>query len=156
MRRKLSPNWLKRILNIWPPFLGAGIKVLTINENWDYAKVRLKKGLLNTNYFGTAYGGSLFSMTDPFYVLMLTNQLGRNYIVWDKGASIKYISPGRSHVFCEFRLTKQQVDEIRRHADINEKYEPEFEVDIIDESGELVAKVFKKLHIKRKAKKTES
>ncbi len=151
MRRKLSAKWLKRILNLWPPYLGSGIRVLEISENWDYARVKLRKGLINTNYFGTAYGGSLFSMTDPFYVLLLTNRLGRNYIVWDKGASIKYISPGKTHVFCEFKLSQQQIDEIRAHADANDKHEPRFEVDVFDTDGNLVAKVEKTLHVKRKS-----
>ncbi len=150
MRRKLSARWLKRILNFWPPYLGSGIRVLELSESWDYARIKLRKGLLNTNYFGTAYGGSLFSMTDPFYVLMLTNRLGRNYIVWDKGACIKYISPGKTHVYCQFTLTQERVDDIRHKADNSEKYEPEFEVDVVDENGELVAKVQKRIYVKRK------
>lgn len=152
MRRKLPPKWLKRILNLWPPYLGAGIKVMEISENWDYVKVKLKKGMLNSNYFGTAYGGSLFSMTDPFYVLLLTNRLGRDYIVWDKGASIKYIAPGRTDVFCEFQLSEEQVEDIRAKAHELGKYEPEFEVDVVDLEGNLIAKAFKKLYVKPKQK----
>jgi acyl-coenzyme A thioesterase PaaI-like protein len=150
MKRKLTPQWLKRLLNLWPPYLGAGIKVLEISDRWDFAKVKLKKTKLNSNYFGTAYGGSLFSMTDPFYVLLLANRLGRDYIVWDKGASIKYISPGRTDVFCEFRLTDDQVEAIREQAHRLGKYEPEFEVDVVDTENKLVAKVFKKLYVKPK------
>ncbi len=153
MRRKVNAKWLKRILNLWPPYLGSGIRVLEFSDDWRYVKVKLKKGKLNTNYFGTAYGGSLFSMTDPFYVLMLSNLLGRDYIVWDKGASIKYIAPGTTHVFCEFNLSEKLIDEIKQHADNNEKHEPEFEVDVFDLNGNIVAKVFKKIYIKRKNKK---
>ncbi|WP_144392947.1 DUF4442 domain-containing protein [Pleionea sediminis] len=151
MRRKLSANWLKRILNFWPPYLGSGIKVLEISESWDYARVRLKKGKLNTNYFGTAYGGSLFSMTDPFYVLLLTNRLGRNYIVWDKESSIKYISPGKTDVYCQFSLTQEHVDDIKRKTEELGKFEPIFEVDVVNTDGELVAKVHKRLHVKLKS-----
>ncbi|NVJ59010.1 MAG: DUF4442 domain-containing protein [Gammaproteobacteria bacterium] len=153
MKRKLTPKWLKRLFNFWPPYWGAGIKVLEIRDDWSYVKVKLKKGLLNTNYFGTAYGGSLYSMADPFYVLMLTNQLGRDYIVWDKGASIKYIKPGTTHVYCEFKLNTDRVSEIKQAADSNPKHEPEFEVEVFDEQGEIIAKVFKTLHVKKKAPK---
>lgn len=150
MKRKLSPAWLRRLFNLWPPYFGAGLKVLTISDNWDYAKVKLRKGLLNTNYFGTAYGGSLYSMTDPFYALMLVNQLGRDYIVWDKGAAIKYIKPGTTDVFCEFKLNAEQVADIKAIADSQEKHEPVFEVDIFDLNGDLIAKVTKQLYVKRK------
>lgn len=150
IKRKLSPAWLRRLFNLWPPYFGAGLKVLTISDNWDYAKVKLRKGLLNTNYFGTAYGGSLYSMTDPFYALMLVNQLGRDYIVWDKGAAIKYIKPGTTDVFCEFKLNAEQVADIKAIADSQEKHEPVFEVDIFDLNGDLIAKVTKQLYVKRK------
>ncbi|WMS86435.1 DUF4442 domain-containing protein [Pleionea litopenaei] len=150
MKRKLNAIWLKRLFNIWPPYLGAGLKVLEITEQWDYARVKLRKGRLNSNYFGTAYGGSLYSMTDPFYALLLVNQLGRDYIVWDKGATIKYIRPGTTDVYCEFKLSPEKVLEIKQLTDQQEKYEPEFEVDIFDANQQLVAKVTKILHVRRK------
>lgn len=150
MKRKLNAIWLKRLFNIWPPYLGAGLKVLEITEQWDYARVKLRKGRLNSNYFGTAYGGSLYSMTDPFYALLLVNQLGRDYIVWDKGATIKYIRPGTTDVCCEFKLSPEKVLEIKQLTDQQEKYEPEFEVDIFDANQQLVAKVTKILHVRRK------
>jgi len=153
MKRKLNPSWLRRLFNWWLPYLGSGIKVLEINDDWSYAKVMLKLRRRNANYFGTAYGGSLFSMTDPFYVLLLTNQLGRDYIVWDKSACIKFIRPGSTDVFAEFRLTPEQVAEIKAHADANDKFEPTFDVEVIDTKGDVVAKVEKRLYVRRKAPK---
>jgi len=150
MKRKLNATWLKRLFNIWPPYLGAGLKVLEITEQWDFARVKLRKGRLNSNYFGTAYGGSLYSMTDPFYALLLVNQLGRDYIVWDKGATIKYVRPGTTDVYCEFKLSPEKVLEIKQLTDQQEKYEPEFEVEIFDANQQLVAKVTKILHVRRK------
>jgi hypothetical protein len=34
--------------------------------------------------FGTHYGGSPYSSTDPFYMLVLIENLEREHIVWDK------------------------------------------------------------------------
>ncbi len=150
MLRQLSAKWLRRVLNLWPPYFGARIKVIDISEDWRYAKVLLKKSFLNTNYFGTAFGGSLFSMTDPFMTLLLTNRLGRDFIVWDKSAAIKYIKPGTTHVFAEFHLSDEQVHNIRQAALANEKYEPEFVVNVIDANNELIARVEKKLYVKKK------
>ena len=43
----------------------------------------MKLSLRNQNYVGSHFGGGLFSMTDPFYMLMLMNVLGSEYLVWD-------------------------------------------------------------------------
>lgn len=91
-------------MNIWPPFLGAGIRVKEIDEEFKFARVELKSGLLNRNYVGTHYGGSLFSMTDPFYMLMLLHNLGKDYIVWDKAAEINYKKPGKGRLRADFNL----------------------------------------------------
>jgi len=138
-----------RSINIWPPFLGAGIHV-----KWGPDKrsvdVEMKLRFWNRNYVGTHYGGSLYSMTDPFYMLLLMNSLGRDYIVWDKAASIRFRKPGKGRVKAEFRLSDAQLDDIREKLTTQEKYEPTFLVEVKDEAGEVVAEVQKVLHIRRK------
>ena len=79
----MKPRHLRWGMNLWPPFLGAGIRVRHIAPDWSEVRVELRQGLLNRNYVGTHYGGSLFSMTDPFYALMLMHLLGSRYLVWD-------------------------------------------------------------------------
>jgi uncharacterized protein DUF4442 len=137
-----------RCINIWPPLLGAGIRVRW-RSNRD-VDVELKLRSWNRNYVGTHYGGSLYSMTDPFYMLMLMENLGRDYIVWDKAASIRFRKPGKGKVKAEFRLSDAQIDEIRHKLTAQEKYEPTFLVEVKDEAGEVVAEVQKVLHIRRK------
>src|SRR5262249_37782788 len=111
------PAWmLRRLMNIWGPFLGAGIVVTDLAEDWSHARVVLKAGLLNRNYVGTHFGGSLFAMTDPFYMLMLLHRLGKGYLVWDRAASIDYLSPGRGTVSADFLLEDRVVEDIRRGA----------------------------------------
>lgn len=150
----MNANAYKRILNLWPPFFGAGINILKIDSDWRFAKVELKKRWYNINYFGTAFGGSLFSMTDPFYALLLIKTLGPGYIIWDKGASIDFIRPGRTHVHANFVLSKERVQAIKEEAELNERCEPEFVIDILDNQGELVAQVQKKLYVKKKPART--
>ena len=92
--RAMSPRLLRWGMNLWPPFRGAGIRVRHIADDWSEARVELRHGLLNRNFIGTPYGGSLFSMTDPFYALMLIHRLGERYLVWDQAASIDFVAPG--------------------------------------------------------------
>jgi len=99
---------------------------------------------------GTQFGGSLFAMTDAFYMLMLMANLGRDYIVWDKAATIRYRKPGRGTVRAEFRLSDAQLDDIRDKLKTLPKYEPVFAVDIKDEQGTVIAEVEKLLHVRLK------
>ena len=145
-----SSHALRRWINLWPPFLGAGIRVKRITPDMKAVDVEMKLRWWNANYVGTHFGGSLFAMTDAFYMLMLMANLGRDYIVWDKAASIRYRKPGKGTVRAEFRLTDAQVDDIRENLKTLPKYEPTLQVEVKDESGEVVARVEKLLHVRKK------
>ena len=154
--KTLKPKTLKRVLNLWPPLWGAGIRVIELAEDWSFAKVRLRKYWFNRNYVNTHYGGSLFSMTDPFYMLLFLHKMGRDYVVWDKKAEIKFIKPGRKDVYAEFNVSEQQVSDFKQQLESQDKIEPVFEVDIMDTDGTLIAKVWKTIHISKKKKKLSS
>lgn len=145
-----SASGLRRILNIYGPYLGAGVKVEYLAKDFREARVSMKLRWYNRNYVGTHFGGSLFSMIDPFYMLLVMNNLGRDYIVWDAEASIKFVSPGRGVVKAQFLITDEMLADIKANTANGEKYLPTYEVVIKDEQGNLVAKVEKKLYIRRK------
>jgi len=147
---------LRRWINLWPPFLGTGIRVKRIAPDMKAIDVEMKLRWWNANYVGTHFGGSLFALTDAFYMLMLMANLGRDYIVWDKAASIRYRKPGKGTVRAEFRLSDAQLDDIRDKLKTLPKYEPTFQVEVKDESGEVVAAVEKLIHVRKKeAESTE-
>jgi acyl-coenzyme A thioesterase PaaI-like protein len=141
---------LRRGVNLWPPFLGAGIRVKRIASDVKAIDVEMKLRWWNANYVGTHFGGSLFAMTDAFYMLMLMANLGSDYIVWDKAASIRYRKPGRGTVRAEFRLSDAQLDNIRAQLLTLPKYEALFKVEVKDEQGTVIAEVEKILHVRRK------
>src|ERR1700757_2979118 len=145
-----SPAHLRRLVNLWPPFLGAGIRIEHIAADMKAVNVEMKLRFWNANYVGTHFGGSLFAMTDPFYMLMLMANLGRDYIVWDKAASIRYRKPGKGTVRAEFRLTDAQLDDIREKLKTLPKWEPIFKVEVKDVQGTVIAEVEKVLHVKKK------
>ena len=141
---------MRRWINLWPPFLGAGIRVKYIAPDMKAVDVEMKLRWWNANYVGTHFGGSLFAMTDAFYMLMLMANLGRDYIVWDKAASIRYRKPGKGTVRAEFRLTDAQLDDIREKVKCLPKYEPTFKVEVRDEQGTVIAEVEKLLYVRKK------
>lgn len=138
-------------MNFWPPFLGAGIHVDFMAKDYHKIIVSMKLKFWNKNYVNTHYGGSLYSMTDPFYMLMLMQILGRDYIVWDKSASIRFKKPGAGKVSAVFEFTPEQIESYKKELAINDKIEPLLTVTICNEAGETVAIVEKVLHIKKKS-----
>jgi hypothetical protein len=145
-----NPDYIHRWVNLWPPFLGAGIRVKHIAPDMKSVDVEMKLRWWNANYVGTHFGGSLFAITDAFYMLMLMANLGREYIVWDKAASIRYRKPGRGKVRAEFRLTDAQLDDIRDKLKTLPKYEPVFPVAVKDEQGVVIAEVERLIYVRRK------
>lgn len=146
----MKPKTLKRLLNIYPPYLGAGIRVDSISEDYREIVVSMKLRWYNRNYVGTHFGGSLASMADPFFMLMLLNILGDDYIVWDQAARIRFIRPGRGRVAARFHLNQAQIDEIHAQTRGGSVFRPTYHVNILDEEGEIVAKVAKQEYIRRK------
>lgn len=138
-----------RLVNIWPPFAATGIQVRW-GADMKSVEVTMKLRPWNRNFVGTHYGGSLYSMCDPFYMLMLIQNLGPGYVVWDKAATIRFRKPGKGTVHAHFELTEAQLDGIREHLKTLPKYEPTFAVEVKDEAGEVVAEVQKVLHIRKK------
>ena len=148
----MHASTFRRLLNLWPPFLFSGIRVQAVSANWDDVRVVLRLRRWNSNYVGTQFGGSLFSMTDPFWMLLVMRQLGNDYYVWDKAATIDFIAPGRDHVYAHFRLDPAVVDELRSAAASGDKVLRWFEVDVKTASGNLVAKVRKQIYVRLKPK----
>jgi acyl-coenzyme A thioesterase PaaI-like protein len=141
---------LRRWVNLWPPFLGMGIRIQHISPDMKAVDVEMKLRFWNANYVGTHFGGALFAMTDPFYMLMLMANLGPDYIVWDKAATIRYRKPGKGTVRAEFRLSDSQICDICGKLKTLPKYEPMFSVEVKDEAGVVIAEVEKVLHVRKK------
>ena len=149
MTQKRRTSVLLRMLSFWPPYLGAGIRVRTSPDLRTF-EVRMKLRWWNRNYVNTHFGGSLYSMCDPFFMLILAEALGRGYVVWDKAATIRFRRPGKGTVRATFHIPRERVEEIRAAADRGEKVEPTFRVDVVNEKGDVVAEVEKLLYVRRK------
>ena len=145
-----SSHALRRWINLWPPFLGAGIRIRYIAPDMKAVDVEMKLRWWNANYVGTHFGGSLFAMTDAFYMLMVMHHLGTGYVVWDKAATIRYRKPGKGTVRAEFRLSDNQIEDIREKLKTLPKYEPVFSVEVKDDAGVVIAEVDKVLHVRKK------
>lgn len=140
----------RRYLNLYRPYVGAGVRVTRVARDFRAIDVELRRVRGNANAFGTHFGGSLYAMTDPFYVLMFVANLGDDYLVWDKSARIEFVKPGRGTVRAQFRLTEADLAAARDATADGAKHLPCFTVEVRDAEDVLVARVEKELYIRRK------
>jgi len=152
----LSWQWVRRLVNFWPPLFFTGIKATHISPDFRHIEVVLKLRWYNRNFVGTQFGGSLFAMTDPWYMLMLVHNLGPDYFVWDKSAHIDFIAPGRAAVKAVFRVDDDLLERIYAHTAEGKKYLPTFTVDVVDTEGHVVARVHRTLYVRAKPHKRQS
>ena len=148
--RSVRAETLRRLINLWPPFLFAGIRCTRLSPDFDAAEVTLRERWYNRNYVGTHFGGSLFAMTDPWYMLLLLRRLGPDYVVWDRRASIEFVSPGRGTVSTRFDLGDARLAQIVEATRDGDKHLAQFGIDVVDAAGELVATVDKTVYVRRK------
>jgi len=147
----MTAEKLKRRIRFYPPYLGAGVRVTHVADDFRTVKVEMPLRFYNKNYVGTHFGGSLYAMCDPFFMLMLINILGPGYIVWDKAAAIRFKKPGKGLVKATFTVSEEKIAEIRAAADSQSKVEPEFHVTVTDEKGDVVAEIDKLLYVRKKS-----
>lgn len=147
---KFTPKLLKWMLNLYPLYLGAGIKVTYISEDWKELHVSMSLRWFNRNAVGTHFGGSLYSMIDPHLMLLLMQLLGKEYLVWDKSADIEFVKAIKKKVTSVLKVSNEDLKIIRRSTINGEKYFSNFIVEIRDEDDDLVAKVKKTIYVRRK------
>ncbi len=149
--RLFKTPWLfKTYLNLWGPYRGAGIRVVEVAPDFGRIVVELRELRTNRNAVGTHFGGSLYSMCDPFYMLMFISRLGREFVIWDKAARIDFERPGKGTVRAVFTLTPQDDATVRAETANGARYTPTYVVEVLDEQGQRVAKVEKVLYFRRK------
>ena len=139
-----------KLIHWWPPILGTGIWVKYISPNFDRYDVIMKLHWFNRNLLGMHYGGSLYSMCDPWYMFILTIGLGRNYIVVDKAAAIRYLKPGRGTLRATFHINEERMKEIKQEIDRIGKKDYIFLCEIKNEEGETVCEVDKVVYVRKK------
>lgn len=137
-------------MNLYAPYLGAGIRVTRVSRDFREIDVELRRQPGNANAFGTHFGGSLYAMVDPFYCLQFFASLGPDYLVWDKSAKIEFVRPGTGTVRAQFRIGEADIAAAREATADGAKYLPVFHVEVRDAAGELVARVEKELYVRRK------
>lgn len=143
---------LARVMRFYPPYIGAGVRVVKADPGLREIVVEMPLRAWNRNYVGTHFGGSLYAMCDPFFMLMVMERLGTGYVVWDKSAAIEFLRPGHGTVRARFEVPEGRLDDIREEVRREGRAWPVFEVDVTDAAGHVVARVTKTLSVRPRGK----
>lgn len=149
-----SAAGIRRTIRLWPPYAATGIHLVELADDFSTAVTELKLRPWTANFVGTQFGGSLFSMVDPWWMILMMRRLGPEYVVWDKAGTIEFVAPGRGDVRARFDLTDAMVAEVRDAAADGEKVLRWYAVDIATADGTVIARVRKQLYIRRKPAST--
>ncbi|MEH3154758.1 MAG: DUF4442 domain-containing protein [Gordonia paraffinivorans] len=144
-----TPTTLRRVMRWWPPYLGAGVRVVEADPGGRHLTVEHRVTRLTRNAFGTAFGGTMSSMTDPFFCLLVAHRLGPGYRVWDTQGHIAFRTPGHGRLRATFVVTDEAVEQIREATEAGRKHLRWFRTDIRDESGTVVAEVSREVYVRR-------
>jgi len=147
-----TPTTIVKLISYWPPLFFSGISVREFDLEKCYVRARLKTRFFNKNYFGTHYGGSLYSLCDPFFAFIFLHHLGKDFIIWDKAAKIDFIAATKDPVYAYFSISKEEIARVRKEAQKKSKVEPVYQVDITDIEGKIIARVEKTLYIRKKCR----
>ena len=144
---KTTPKLFKLLLSIYPPYLGAGIKITHVSEDWRELHAVMSMHWFNKNALGTHFGGSLYSMVDPHLVLLLIRLLGKDFWVWDKSAEIEFVKASKKKVTAIIKITDEDLKKIKRNTNGGEKYYHGFIIEVKDESNDIAAIIRKTVYV---------
>lgn len=130
--------------NLSPMYRRSTGRIIAVSDDLYSVTIRIKLSYKNSNYVGSIFGGSLFSATDPIFMIQLLNILDENYVVWDKAASIKFKRPARETCYADFIFTNEEIEKIK--TDVSEHHEIDLEkhIQLTNKDGSIVFAVVSK------------
>lgn len=136
--------------NLFPAYRGTGGRLTYLADDYSEIHVRLPLNWRTRNYVGTIFGGSLYGAVDPIYMIMLIKLLGRDYVVWDKAATIRFRRPGKTTLYARFRVAPEEVAAIRAELEGRKSLDRVYRVELLDADGRVHAEVEKTIYIARR------
>jgi len=140
--------WIIRVgFNLHPAFRGTGGRMIHVSKDLRLMRAKLPHGWRTKNIVGSIYGGSLFAVTDGPHPMMLMAALGRNVIVWDKTAVIRYRKPAFTDLTVDFTLTDSDLEKIRTELKEHQECEHDFSMELLDKEGQTHASIVRTIYI---------
>ena len=139
----LKPNELKRMLNLWFPFLVNRIKIISITNDFHQMDIQLKHSFWNRNPNKSIWGGSITSTLDPFFPIMIKQIMLKKGIRTDffsKAIHVEFVKQVNTHVLFQFKINETEIIEAENSLNNNGKYSNWHEVNGLDLEGQICVK----------------
>jgi hypothetical protein len=136
--------------NISPMYRRSCGKIIFASDDLHVVKIKIPLSYKNKNYVGSIFGGSLFSATDPIYMIQLMQILGKEFVVWDKKTEIKFKRPAYENAFATFEFTSSEIEEIKQKVQSENEIDYNKILHITDKNGTIFTELDKTLYISTK------
>lgn len=153
----MTESFAKKIerfkFNLFPAYRRSGGRIAYISDDYHEIHVKLPLNWATKNYVGTIFGGSMFAAVDPIYMVMLIKILGKDYIIWDKSANIKFKRPGKETLFAKFLITPKEISDIKIQLETAKSIDKLFTIVLKNKAGKVHCIVEKTIYISKKREK---
>jgi acyl-coenzyme A thioesterase PaaI-like protein len=153
----MNESFAKKIerfkFNLFPAYRRGGGRIAYISDDYHEIHIKLPLNWATKNYVGTIFGGSMFAAADPIYMVMLIKILGRDYVVWDKSANIRFKRPGKETLFAKFLITPEDVLDIKSQLESTKSIDKVFSIELKNDAGKVHCIVEKTIYISKNREK---
>lgn len=125
--------------------------MLSISKDFRAVQIKIPISWKNKNYVGTIFGGSLFSATDPIYMIQLTQILGRKYVVWDKASVVRFKRPAKEDAYATFSFSDVELERLRKDVEEQQEVDLQKQVVLTSKAGTVFCEIDKTLYVADKA-----
>lgn len=136
--------------NFFPAYRGTGAWVSYIADDFHEIHIKIPLSWRTRNYVGTIFGGSMFGAVDPILMVMFIKILGRDYVVWDKAATIRFLRPGKETLFARFLISPVEIAEIKTKLETLKSLDRVYTLELVSKAGKVHAIIEKTIYFAKK------
>ncbi|MFT5426948.1 MAG: hypothetical protein ACI9ZT_001896 [Gammaproteobacteria bacterium] len=141
---RITPFRFKTIFNFYPPLFINRTKVIYVSDDFKEVDVRLRFSLMNRNFNGSTFGGSIFMAADAYYPVMYRAALSNRHVkcqAWLKQAEIDYLKPACSDLIYKYRLSDDDMDNAETAIRETGRFKEWHTVEAVDREGDICARI---------------
>ncbi len=150
-RPRLAARLMKIGFNWFPAIRRTGGRIIEVSPDVRFARARLPVNWKTRNLNGTLFGGSMFAICDPVYMALLYFNLGEEYVVWDKGGSIRFKRPGTRTLYADFRIDDVELADLRARLEEVPELTRTYPIELVDKEGNVYAEVERQVYVARRS-----
>ncbi|WP_315898394.1 DUF4442 domain-containing protein [Mucilaginibacter achroorhodeus] len=138
-------------MRIYPPLLFQRVWVKRFHKDFKGVEVKVFKSILNKNYNGTIFGGTIFAAADPFLPVLFDRVLQsseRKLRIWSKSSQINFLKPAKTTLHFSVTLTDEYINDAIQQLQLCGKYEKPFTIEILNSNNEICASLSNEVYIR--------